>query len=172
MFFRDEYFSGFDILKNFNQNFSISKFSICSSLLLRSSYVSTWHFSIWVSHSGTLSSYSLDLLLGICQQILWWQCCLKMEHVLQKKYNFPFYDSCTKKWDNIPVSIDIVGHIKYVMPHILFGSPKKIWHFIINYQRDTYCLFFCLARDPSAQREGASILNRTIKCSSSAASPL
>ena len=56
MFFRDEYFSGFDILKNFNQNFSISKFSICSSLLLRSSYVSTWHFSIWVSHSGTLSS--------------------------------------------------------------------------------------------------------------------
>ena len=119
------------------------------------------------------SDYSLDLLLGICQQILWWQCCLKMEHVLQKKYNFPFYDSCTKKWDNIPVSIDIVGHIKYVMPHILFGSPKKIWFdFIINYQKDTYCLFFCLARDPSAQREGASILNRTIKCSSSAASPL
>ena len=68
-FFRDEYFSGFDILKNFNQNFSISKFSICSSLLLRSSYVSTWHFSIWVSHSGTLSS--LLYILHDKHFILW-----------------------------------------------------------------------------------------------------
>ena len=92
MFFRDEYFSGFDILKNFNQNFSISKFSICSSLLLRSSYVSTWHFSIWVSHSGTLSSFNLyspktfcsrpsdcQVFCYICSFLVWGKFWLKLQ---------------------------------------------------------------------------------------------
>ena len=50
IFFRGEYFLGWIFFRGkyytakiFHQHFSTSKFSICSSLLLGSSYVSTWH---------------------------------------------------------------------------------------------------------------------------------
>ena len=153
----------FFFFKNFKIQFFYKVFKV-SLLRWRLTLTSLISLIIWLLFFGFASWYlSTNTEMAMLS---------RDGECVAEKYNFPFYDSCTKKWDNIPVSIDIVGHIKYVMPHILFGSPKKIWHFIINYQRDTYCLFFCLARDPSAQREGASILNRTIKCSSSAASPL
>ena len=57
IFLRGKYFAE----KNFNQNFSISKFFICSSLLLGSSYVSTWHFLLFFK--DTHSDYRNDNII-------------------------------------------------------------------------------------------------------------
>ena len=44
---------------------------------------------------------------------------------LKTKNIFLLWESCAKKRDNIPVSIDIVAHIRYVV-HKLEELPKKI----------------------------------------------
>ena len=138
MFFQGEYFSGFDIFyieyfeKNVNQNFPTSKFSICSSLLLGSSYVSTWHAFNLRWQSGFLVSSQESVVDNIFLGSVLRKSETIVDHTQAKcgfklvskeeKIHQQLHDFKIDSWSDLSISA------KHCTPYIKFGIQHSMYN--------------------------------------------